>query len=280
MKIQRSATNVLERTSQYLKAGVLKEKPAWFNVVGANPPSTDLTKKPKKFELKDQEEDPRNSLFKKNEATGFYKTSPDKRDRSQKHNSISRVPKLKFLEDELRNVFYQQHPWELSRPKTLIETSGDEYKKCDWSRMLQLYKPLDGESVVQRTLWLLQDGKEKGTNISLFEAYDQARFEFYRHRMQEEMSSAVSKEESTLYGAVFASTNIGWGVKREQEHVDSWAKVASEKTKIRNANKDGKASSSIGMDDSATASLPMWESVFESSGQTVSDTSIYENDSK
>ena len=72
--------------------------------------------------------------------------------------------------------------------------------------MLQLYKPLDGESVVQRTLWLLKNNTTKG--LTMVEAYDKARFEFYKLRMSEEMESHVAKEESTMYGSVFTSTTV------------------------------------------------------------------------
>lgn len=264
MKIQTKASTVLERTSHYLKAGVLKEKPAWFNIVGSHPPMTDLTKKPKKFEIKAQEEDPSKGLFNKDSMTGYFKTRSNTDDRMQKNNSISRVPKLQFLEDQLRDVFYHQHPWEFSRPKTLVENEGDEWNKCDWSHMLQLYKPLDGESVVQRTLWLLQESKNNGTSLTMFEAYDKARFEFYRLRMEEEMNSQVSREESTMYGAVFPSTHMAWGIKQEQEYIDAWTRVAEEKTKVKDANKGGRnTNGSMGVDEIVDNKQSMWETSFD-----------------
>ncbi|ABN68219.2 mitochondrial ribosome small subunit component [Scheffersomyces stipitis CBS 6054] len=263
MKIQSKATTVLERTSHYLKVGVLKQKPAWYDVVGAFPPHTDLTKKPKVLELKTQKPDPFTSLFGTSRNDGTVKTRASAFDRLQKNNSISRIPQLEFLEDELRDVFYHQHPWEFSRPKTLIENKGDEYKDCDWSHMLQFNKPLDGESVVQRTLWLLADSKKNGPKLSLFEAYDKARFEFYRLRMREEMNSSVSREESVMYGAVFPTTHLEWGVQKEQEYIDVWAKVASDKTKVASANRGRGTSAGSGADEEKGAETSIWESSFE-----------------
>ncbi|CUM67115.1 uncharacterized protein PRCAT00004804001 [Priceomyces carsonii] len=264
MKIQTKAAAVLERTSHYLKAGVLREKPAWFDVVGSHPPLTDLTKKPKLFETSAQKEDPSSSLFEKISHNGTYKTRADRYDKKQKNNSVSRVPKLQFLEDQLRDVFYHQHPWEFSRPKTLIENDALEYSKCDWSHMLQFYKPLDGESVVQRTLWLLKDSKVSGKDMSLFEAYDFARFEFYRHRMEEEIGSAVAREESTMYGAIYPSTYMDWGLKQEQKHIDAWTKTAGEKTRIKHANRDGRAArASMGSDDVSDSTQSLWETTFD-----------------
>lgn len=258
MKIQNNATGVLERTSHYLKAGVIRNKPSWYNAVAAFPPATDLTKKPTNLKV-NQQPDPFSELFSK--KNGAIKTRASKGDRKQKNNSVSRIPKLTFLEDQLRDVFYHQHPWEFARPKVLVENNGDEQSKCDWSHMLQFYKPLDGESVVQRTLWLLQEAKTSGAEKTLFEAYDQARFEFYQLRMAEEMESTVSKEELTMFGAVFGLSNLDWGVKKEQEFIDVWVKVGEERTKIREASRS-KASASSGSEEPAEALGLIWESTF------------------
>lgn len=269
MKYQNKAIGVLERTSYFLKAGVLKEKPAWFNVVGSYPPTLDLTRRPKNFNPDRQ--DPQNFLGTLRESDKKIKTRHSKEDRKQPHRNIFRVPKLEFLEDELRDVFYHQHPWEFSRPKTLIENQGDDNSKCDWSHMLQLHKPLDGESVVQRTLWLLEDGKKQGQERSLFQAYDQARFEFYRLRMEEEMESAVAREEATMCGAIFPSTNLDWGLQMEQKYIDEWTNVASEKTKVRNANREDKSAiDTSSSDDVPDTKQTIWETVFETPDASLS----------
>jgi small subunit ribosomal protein S23 len=262
MKIQRGAGTVLERTSHYLKVGVLRQKPAWFDIVGAHPPHVDLTKKAKVIETQAQKQDPSQSLFHRDDISGIHKTRSSAQDRSQKNNSISRIPKLEFLEDQLRDVFYHQHPWEFSRPKTLIESSGEDNKKCNWSTMLQFNKPLDGESVVQRTIWLLEESKTKGEELTLFEAYDMSRFEFYRLRMQEEMNSTVSKEESSMYGAVYPSTHMEWGLKQEQTHIDSWAKIASERT-LRAQASMGKGNVVTDIHEIKQDEESIWESSFE-----------------
>lgn len=262
MKVQTAATGVLERTSHYLRLGLLKQKPAWFDVVGAHPPSVNLTKKPKLFDNHLQPEDPLKAMYSK--IDGNYKARTNAADRKQKNNLVSRVPKLEFLEDQLRDVFYHQHPWEFARPKVLVETLGDDNSRCDWSHMLQLAKPLDGESVVQRTMWLLNEAKANGTPTSLFDAYDTARFEFYRLRMAEEMSSAVSREESTMYGAVFPTLHMEHGVQQEQEYIDVWAKVAAESTKVRAAAKDRSTTNgSMGAEEVVETKKSAWETEFE-----------------
>lgn len=258
MKIQTRAAGVLERTSHYLKAGVIRNKPSWYNAVAAFPPATDLTKKPVNLQF-NQRQDPFSQMFMKKD--GRFKTRANRAERQQQNNSVSRIPKLAFLEDQLRDVFYHQHPWEFARPKVLVENDGAEQLKCDWSHMLQFHKPLDGESVVQRTLWLLQDAKKLGEEKTLFDAYDQARFEFYQLRMAEEMESAVAKEELAMYGAVFASSNMLWGLEKEQEFIDVWTKVGEERTKIREASRN-RSSAGSGADEPAESSGSIWESTF------------------
>ncbi|OBA19935.1 mitochondrial ribosomal protein [Metschnikowia bicuspidata var. bicuspidata NRRL YB-4993] len=264
MKIQTKASQVLERTSHYIKAGIIRDKPAWYDAVAAVPPTFNMEKLPKNLGP-NQLQDPMEQLWK--EQGGYIKTRASAPERAQKNNFVSRVPKLQFLEDQLRDVFYHQHPWEFSRPKTLIENDGDDQAKCDWSRMLQLNKPLDGESVVQRTLWLLQDSKQQQKEKTLFEAYDQARFEFYQLRMAEEMNSVVSKEESLMFGAHFASSNLQWGVQKEQETIDRWAKIGEKRTKIREASRS-KASASAGIAATPEEPTNMWESFLSSEEPT------------
>lgn len=258
MKLQTKAARVLERTSHYINRGVIRDKPAWFDAVAAVPPAFDLAKKPTNLRV-NQKEDPQNTLWTR--QNNIVKTRGLKADRTQKNNDVSRIPKLEFLEDRLRDVFYHQHPWEFARPKTLIENKGTDADNCDWSRMLQLSKPLDGESVVQRTLWLLQNNKE-GKPSTLVEAYDQARFEFYQLRMADEMESAVSREESTMFGAHFSSTNLQWGLAQEQEAIDRWVKSGDRKTKLKEAQMH-KASASAGREQPQEEIGSFWDMELE-----------------
>lgn len=257
MRIQRGATGVLERTAHYLRAGLLQEQPAWYKVVGANPPLTDLTKRAKLFGAGRRKADP--AALQGRRAGGF-KTRADSVDRRHVHKTVLRVPQLRFVEDQLRDVFYHQHPWEFSRPKVLVENEGDDHARCDWSHMLQLAKPLDGELVVQRTLWLLQAAKREGRVALMEEAYTQARFEFYRLRMEEEMNSTVLREELAMHGAVFALLHAQWGVAQEQHYVDAWARVGAEQTQIAEAQRGGRgANGSVGRDDVPEEKLLVWE---------------------
>lgn len=257
MKIQQDAAKVLERTSHFLQKGIIKERPAWYVPVGVHPTGYDLTKRPKRFDSGRQPADPQDKLYKKQGE--YFKTGMSSIDRRNRNNKVHSIPKIKLLEDKLRDVFYHQHPWEFARPKNLVENEGNDVKKCDWSHMLQLHKPLDGESVVQRTLYILKTEREK-KNITLFDAYDQARFEFYQLRMAEEMSANVSKEESAMFGAIYPSTNMDWGVQKEQEVVDQWTKRAAEMTKAYDASSS--RSSTGPSNEMSMESSSIWETSF------------------
>lgn len=271
MKFQHQATSVLERTSHYMKVGLLKEKPAWYDVVCAHPPHIDVTRRAKMLETGLQKPDPSREIYSKNLAhpSSIFKTRNTSADRAQKNNAAFKIPKLEFLEDELRNVFYHQHPWELSRPKTLVENSGDDNRDCDWSRMLQLSKPLDGELVVQRTLWHLTSSALTSAPLELSEAYDKARFEFYQLRMRDEMNSAVLREESAMYGAVQPATHAERGIAVEQKFIDEWALEALEKTKIDEAGLN-RPSAAATIDAVPRSEGAMWETEFEIGGGDIS----------
>lgn len=226
MKLQTKAVNVLERTSHYLQAGVLTKKPLWFDALGKYPPNKNFL-----HEVKEQVNEQSISLNKTQYASKnapLYKTR-----QSQKPGKSPYKPnKLRYVEDELRSLFFEQHPWELARPKIVLENTGDDIKSQDWSSIKQLNKPLDGESVVQRTLYLV-----KNESKTLADAYDQARFEFYRLRIQEEIQDQVSREENEMFGSVFNAGPLEYGVEREQVVIDKWRVEAEELSRIAEASK-------------------------------------------
>ncbi|AOA62112.1 37S ribosomal protein S25, mitochondrial [Komagataella phaffii CBS 7435] len=216
MKIQQNAINILERTSNFLKSGVIKQQPAWYKVVGSIPPQVDLTRK---------------AAVNQQNTTNFvsqpstFKTRVNPRTIK---NKLYRSQKLEFVEDELRALFYDQHPWERANPKLVVENANDiELFKLDWSNIRQLTKPFDGENVVQRTLYLVQN-----ENLSILEAYDKARFEYYQVKMQLEAEDSISKEEATMYGAQFKESALEYGFQKEQEVIDQWKEEAEQQTEL------------------------------------------------
>lgn len=111
---------VHQTMSAKMATGQVQAEPAWFRVVAAYPPSTSLVRTlPPQLETKNKKRKSHKELFKP-------------------HNII-------YPEDELRKRFYKDHPWELARPRILVEVDGADASRYDWSKLRQLGKQLDGE---------------------------------------------------------------------------------------------------------------------------------------
>lgn len=80
---------------------------------------------------------------------------------------------------------------------------------------------------MQRQLWLLNNIPD----ISKSAAYDTARREFYRLRLQEDIERRVVVEEAEATGATFGPTRleIGMGLEsKEYENWKQWAKLEAQ----------------------------------------------------
>ena len=69
-------------------------------------------------------------------------------------------------------------------------------------------------------------------SYKLLDAYETARFEFYRVRIEQEMEEQVSKEENEMFGAGYRLSPIEHGVEEEQKFIDDWKAKAVEATQM------------------------------------------------
>jgi len=97
----------------------------------------------------------------------------------------------------------------------------------DWSNIRQIGRPLDGESVVQRQMWLMENEKTVGADgkeisMSKSQAYDKARREFYAERLQEDIERRVAKEEAEATGAYFCKSMLEVGMELEDKVYEEW----------------------------------------------------------
>ena len=65
--------------------------------------------------------------------------------RTKKASKLFQPQKITYEEDTLRREFYKDHPWELARPRTILENTGTDSYTTDWSRMQQTHKAVDSE---------------------------------------------------------------------------------------------------------------------------------------
>ncbi|KAK3486391.1 mitochondrial ribosomal protein S25 [Neurospora crassa] len=156
--------------------------------------------------------------------------------RARKPRNLFRPTKIVYPEDELRRDFYRDHPWELARPRMIIELDGKDARFLDWSKGLrQRGIPLSGErhgnrmltriandSVVQRQLWLMEN-----QGMTKQEAYDKARHEFYKLRQLEQMERRIAVEEARMVGGYFGKDLLTVGMELENKTYESWKKWAT-----------------------------------------------------
>ncbi|KAL7624272.1 mitochondrial ribosomal small subunit component [Parahypoxylon ruwenzoriense] len=130
---------------------------------------------------------------------------------------------LVYEEDGLRATFYKDHPWELARPRMIIEMDGKDAQRYDWSTgLIQPGMPLCGESVVQRQLWMMHNLPD----ITKEQAYDIVRREFYALRHKEDVERRIAKEEAQMVGAYFGKSYLQVGMELEDHQYELWKKWA------------------------------------------------------
>lgn len=97
------------------------EEPPWYRVVGAIPPAETLVRT-----IPPQQRQPNR--------------------KATKPKNIYKPQQIRYREDSLRTTFYKHHPWELARPRIVLESDGKDYQHCDWSKgVRQPGIPLTGE---------------------------------------------------------------------------------------------------------------------------------------
>ncbi|KAH6580370.1 hypothetical protein BASA50_000192 [Batrachochytrium salamandrivorans] len=119
-------------------------------------------------------------------------------DAVQAANLAYSVPEIVYAEDEIRRVFYKRHPFELDRARCIVER--EKGPRVEWTDIHggSAFVSLSGESVVQRTLFLMEKAEritvneERSKKIVIDRknqrsvAYKQALSEFYAAREEEE----------------------------------------------------------------------------------------------
>ncbi|KAF8924765.1 mitochondrial ribosomal protein S25 [Dissophora ornata] len=217
--------------TKLLKANLIKNPPVWYPATSLAPPSPTFLRErdPSSSKLNpelDYEAQAEARRQEEAKEAGIPYTPSAK---SSSHNSKvltrssrsnkhlrwkSERPKtIVYPEDRLRRRFYEDHPWELRRPRCLVETTGDGTRR-DWSTLLQKGRSiadLTGEDVIQYQMYLMSTGKSER------EAYHVATEEFYLHRAQEETEARVAKAQAMAFGLKPRRSFVMNGLKREEE---------------------------------------------------------------
>ncbi|OJJ03676.1 hypothetical protein ASPVEDRAFT_152142 [Aspergillus versicolor CBS 583.65] len=220
-----TALRVRQSAIKSKAAGAHGELPPWVNVVRDIPPAQILVRdRPQQHQLVRQ----RMKTFPGKPTPRAVFEVQEKRIKPKKASRMFLPVEIKYEEDQLRKEFFKDHPWELARPRILLETSGKDFEQYDWKRMQQPGKKLDGESVVQRQLWLLNNVP----NMTKSRAYDVARREFYRLRLQEDIERRVAAEEAQATGATFGPTRLEIGMQLENQQHEIWKQWAKTEAQV------------------------------------------------
>lgn len=214
---------VHQAATQLLGTEKLANAPPWYNVVATVPPTQTLVRtQPLRHRLN------------------------TRGTRTRKPSKLFQPEKIFYEEDKLRREFFGDHPWELARPRVVLENDGTDARRRDWSQIRQEGRPLNGESVVQRQMWLMKNVPD----MSKAMAYDQARQEFYDERLQEDVERRVAKEEAAATGAYFGKSMLQTGMELEDKEYERWKAWATNQVAVEEQKH---ASAYTGVDDSSAS---------------------------
>ena len=113
---------VHQATTRLLSTPLLQAKPSWFDTVGGIPPAQILVRSQPVQHIE---------IFAKN--------------RRRRSSKLFQPQRIRYEEDALRKQFFMDHPWELARPRLVLEDSGKDYQQQDWSTIKQQSRAVDGE---------------------------------------------------------------------------------------------------------------------------------------
>jgi small subunit ribosomal protein S23 len=116
-----AATRVRASATALMERGRLATPPPWYQVTSEIPPSQPLVRPLQPRPVRTQH-------------------------KAKKPSKMFQPARIVYPEDKLRRQFFADHPWELARPRVVLENDGHDAKEWDWGRGIeQPGKPLDGE---------------------------------------------------------------------------------------------------------------------------------------
>ena len=113
---------VYQTLSGLLESNSISQAPCWYKTIGQIPPAAILTR----TQPLDHRQQTRKS-------------------KSRKPSKLFKPMNIEYEEDKLRREFFADHPWELARPRIVLEDDGKDAQGCDWSKIEQPGRQLSGE---------------------------------------------------------------------------------------------------------------------------------------
>ena len=110
---------VHQTANQLLASERISNLPNWHSVTGTIPPAQTLV---------------RTQPLQHIERTR-------RKAKARRASKLFQPTSIGYEEDSLRRTFFGDHPWELARPRVILENDGKDYEKNDWSRLSQTARP-------------------------------------------------------------------------------------------------------------------------------------------
>ncbi|KAF8633006.1 hypothetical protein AX15_001603 [Amanita polypyramis BW_CC] len=199
--VRRIASQVHQQVSRLMKAGYIKEEPAWFQAVLNHPPLPLPPKAPAHRTSYDQ--------------------LPPKRMAEKMQPPLTKPLPIYYVEDDIRRQFFRDHPFEAFRPATLVEREGvrDDHpiRGNEWTRLRQRGRNPTAEDAIRFAVNLYEH-----QSLSLTEAYARAIAQFRSLRSEHFIATRFAVMEAQYLGAVFVPTEIQHGFNKEVRNLDTW----------------------------------------------------------
>ncbi len=116
---------VHQTASQLLATERISVVPPWYSVIGNVPPAQALVR-----------------------TQPIQHREQRKPSKTRKPSKMFQPQNIVYEEDALRKEFFTDHPWELARPRIILENDGKDWQKDDWSKIQQPGRQLSGERLV------------------------------------------------------------------------------------------------------------------------------------
>lgn len=141
-----AAPRVHRSVTALLDAKVLSTPPPWYETIGSIPPAQILTR-PQPVQ---------------------HRELP-RRLQNKKPSRMFKPQQIVYEEDKIRQHFFQDHPWELARPRVILEQDGKDGQKVDWSRIEQPGRELNGEryGTDARFMWTVLTGLQRCSTAAM-----------------------------------------------------------------------------------------------------------------
>lgn len=110
--------------TQLLASAKISSKPPWYDAVSSIAPSETIVR---------------------TQPLQHQDRSRLRQAKIKKPSKLFRPQRISYEEDTLRMEFFGDHPWELARPRVVLEDDGRDAEKCDWSKLEQATRPPSGE---------------------------------------------------------------------------------------------------------------------------------------